>query len=104
MYRSKSSSSDLLTVITIGSNSTLTKEVNGLGKYTEYEFQVLAFSSVGNSPSSVKVVRTNEDGKRVAKDYTFNRPLKTLRVSYNAFPCVIGIYFMDKTLCLYARS
>jgi len=62
MYRNKSSAADPLTVITIDSNSTLTREVAGLGKYTEYEFQVLAFSSVGNGPESpVKVVRTNED-------------------------------------------
>jgi len=61
LYRNKSSASDPLTVITIRSNSTLTTEVTGLGKYTEYEFQVLAFSSIGNGPSSVQVVTTNED-------------------------------------------
>ena len=63
LYRNKSSASDPLTVITIGSNSTLTREVTGLGKYTEYEFQVLAFSSIGNGPRSVQVVTTNEGGK-----------------------------------------
>ena len=55
-------SSDPLTVMTIGINSTLSTDVTGLHKYTKYEFQVLAFSSVGNGPSSVKEVRTNEDG------------------------------------------
>jgi len=54
-------SSDPLTVMTIGINSTLSTDVTGLRKYTKYEFQVLAFSSVGNGPSSVKEVRTNED-------------------------------------------
>ena len=40
-----------------------TRDVTGLDKYTEYEFQVLAFTSVGDGPnSSVEVVRTKEDG------------------------------------------
>ena len=35
----------------------------GLDKYTEYEFELLAFTSVGDGPKSlVKVARTNEDG------------------------------------------
>jgi len=63
LHRNKSPASDPLTVITIRSNSTLTREVTGLGKYTEYEFQVLAFSSIGNGPGSVQVVTTNEGGK-----------------------------------------
>ena len=42
----------------------LTKDVAGLEKYTEYEFQVLAYTSVGDGPSSPVVVeRTKEDGK-----------------------------------------
>ena len=49
---------------TINSSATLTKEVTGLRKYTEYEFQVLAFTSVGDGPnSSVEVERTRQDGK-----------------------------------------
>ena len=37
-----------------------------LDKYTEYEFQVLAFTSKGDGPkSSVVVVRTKEDGKNM---------------------------------------
>ena len=64
LYRNKSSSAAPLTVITIGRNSTLTRNVTGLAEFTEYEFQVLAFSSMGNGPkSSVQKVRTNEDGK-----------------------------------------
>ena len=48
----------------INSNTTRTKVVSELDKYTEYEFQVLAFTSVGDGPnSSVKVERTKEDGK-----------------------------------------
>ena len=57
-------SSDPLTSVTIASNSTLTRDVTGLDKYTEYEFQVLVFSSVGSGPPSpLRVVRTNEDGE-----------------------------------------
>ena len=42
----------------------LSRVVRGLDKYTEYEFQVLAFSSKGDGPkSSVVVERTKEDGK-----------------------------------------
>ena len=45
---------------------TLTRDVTGLDKYTEYEFQVLAFTSKGDGPkSSVVVVRTKEDGKNM---------------------------------------
>ena len=44
--------------------ASLSKVVSGLDKYTEYEFQVLAFSSKGDGPkSSVVVERTKEDGK-----------------------------------------
>ena len=48
----------------IDTASTLSKIVTGLDKYTEYEFQVLAFTSVGDGPNStVMSVRTEEDGK-----------------------------------------
>ena len=63
LYRIKNSPGPL-TSVTIASNLTLTRPITGLGKYTEYEFQVLAFSSVGNGPlSNVSVARTKEDGK-----------------------------------------
>ena len=52
-------------MVAINTGATLTKEVTGLDKYTEYEFQVLAFTSVGDGPkSSVGVERTKEDGKK----------------------------------------
>ena len=52
-------------MVPISSGGTLTKDVTGLDKYTEYEFEVLAFTSVGDGPkSSFKVERTKEDGKR----------------------------------------
>ena len=50
-------------MIPINSTATLTQDVTGLDKYTEYEFQVLAFTSVGDGPnSSVEVERTMPDG------------------------------------------
>ena len=51
------------TTLTISSGSTLRRNVTGLYKYTEYEFQVLAFTSDGDGPkSSLEVERTMEDG------------------------------------------
>ena len=64
LYRNFSSVEDPLTVITIEGNSILSYEVTGLGIFTKYEFQVLAFSIMADGPSSaVKTVRTNADGK-----------------------------------------
>ena len=49
----------------INSSLILTKAIVGLDKLTEYEFQVLAFTAVGDGPkTSVRVERTKEDGKR----------------------------------------
>ena len=53
------------TMVAINNGGTLTKDVTGLEKYTEYKFQVLAFTSVGDGTnSSAKVKRTLQDGKR----------------------------------------
>ena len=44
--------------------TSLSRDVRGLDKYTEYEFQVLAFTSVGDGPNgTVMSVQTKEDGK-----------------------------------------
>ncbi|CAH3116195.1 unnamed protein product [Pocillopora meandrina] len=60
-YKKKSSSVPGI-VLSINSESTLNRNVTGLDKYTEYEFQVLAFTSTGDGPkSSVVVKRTKED-------------------------------------------
>ena len=43
-----------------------TTDVFGLSKYTEYDFQVLAFTSAGDGPkSTVKSEMTKEDGKKL---------------------------------------
>ena len=53
-------------VETINGGTTFSGVINGLDKYTEYEFQVLAFTSHGDGPeSSVVVERTMEDGKKL---------------------------------------
>ena len=63
MFYKKKDSAGSATTVPINSGGTLTKNVPGLDKYTEYEFEVLAFTSVGDGPkSSVVVRRTNEDG------------------------------------------
>ena len=67
-YRKKDSvGSPLKLIITGGGNHI--KDVTGLAKFTEYEFQVLASTSVGDGPqSSVVVERTKEDGKNLLAD------------------------------------
>ena len=51
--------------LTISSGSTLTKDVTGLEMYREYNFEVLAFTSIGDGPKSdEKTVKTREDGKK----------------------------------------
>lgn len=51
-------------IIPMTGSTNLTKNITGLDKYTVYEFQVLAFTSVGDGPkSSVKFERTKEGSK-----------------------------------------
>ena len=48
----------------INDKAVRTTDVSGLSKYTKYEFQVLAFTSVGDGPNStVKSETTKEDGR-----------------------------------------
>ena len=64
LFYKKKGSSGSPTQITINSGSILTKVVTELDEYTEYEFQVLAYTSVGDGPkSSAKSKRTMEDGE-----------------------------------------
>ena len=51
------------TALSISSGSILSRNVTGLDKFAEYEFQVLAFTSDGDGPKSpVEVERTKEAG------------------------------------------
>ena len=62
-YKQKDSAASQ-TMLTIDNGVSRNRQFAGLEKYTEYEFQVLAFTSVGDGPkSSVVVRRTKEDGK-----------------------------------------
>ena len=63
LFYKKKGSGGAATTLSISNGATLSRTVIGLDKYTEYEFQVLAFTSDGNGPkSSVEVKRTMEDG------------------------------------------
>ena len=66
LFYKKKDSSLSPTSLTIHNGTIRTKVVVGLDEYTEYEFQVLAFASVGDGPKSfVEVKRTKEDGKKL---------------------------------------
>ena len=63
LFYKEKSLSGLATTLRINDGASRNKTVTGLDKYTEYEFQVLAFTSVGDGPNSpVKTGRTMEDG------------------------------------------
>ena len=63
LFYKKKGSAGSATTLPISDGRTSSKTVSGLDKFTEYEFQVLAFTSDGDGPkSSVKVKRTMEDG------------------------------------------
>ena len=65
LYKKKDSVGPPLNSIINGGENRI-KEVTGLAKFSEYEFQVLAFTSVGDGPkSSIEVERTKEDGKNL---------------------------------------
>ena len=65
LFYKKKGSIELPTSLTISNGTRRSKIVSGLDEYAEYEFQVLAFTYVGDgAKSSVKVERTNEDGKK----------------------------------------
>jgi len=64
LYKKKGSSGPQ-TVVPVNGESIRTKDVSWLAEYTEYEFQVLAYTSVGDGArSSVKFEMTMEDGKK----------------------------------------
>ena len=53
-----------LQYLNVNNPSSTTTDVTGLGKYTEYSVQVIAFTVKDGSPSDAKVIRTQEDGKQ----------------------------------------
>ena len=64
MFYKRKSPGEAATMVIINNGTASTKDVTVLAKYTEYEFQILVFTSVGDGPnSSVKIERTREDGK-----------------------------------------
>ena len=66
LFYKKRVSSGSATMVQVDDGATRTENITGLDKYTEYEFQVLAFTCNGYGPkSSVKVERTNEDGELI---------------------------------------
>ena len=71
-YKEKGSIDDSPPFFHIKSVSILNKSVTGLSEFTDYEFQVLAYTSVGDGPKSpVLVARTErrkEDGERNCYD------------------------------------
>ena len=69
MFYKKRGSAGLATTLTMNNGTALSRDVGGLDIYTEYEFEVLAFTSVGDGPRSspVVVVRTMKRGKNYKK-------------------------------------
>ena len=66
LFYKKKDSSGSLTVVLVNDGSIQKKVVSELDVYTEYQFQVLAYTSVGDGPkSSIKYERTNEGGKKL---------------------------------------
>ena len=65
LFYKKRGSAGQATPLTIKNGTASSKDVTGLDIYTEYEFEVLAFTSVGDGPRSspLVVVRTTRDGK-----------------------------------------
>ena len=64
LFYKRKSPGEAATMVIINNGTASTKDVTVLAKYTEYEFQILVFTSVGDGPnSSVKSERTREDGK-----------------------------------------
>ena len=64
LFYQKSGSVGRASTLTINNGTALSKDVTGLENNTEYEFEVLAFTSVGDGPkTSPVVVRTMKDGK-----------------------------------------
>ena len=75
-YKKKNTPGSLTTFLLVDNGAARNKIVTGLGKYTVYEFQVLAYTSAGDGQkSSVQNGTTMEDGNRYC--YNIDRTLDT---------------------------
>ena len=81
----------------INDKAVLTTDVIGLAKYTDYEFKVLAFTSVGDGPNStVESETTKEDGKKLILIISkFNLHVLFLLVWNNVFKTVQYVIFIS---------
>ena len=81
----------------INDGVTFSEIATGLEKCTEYEFQVLAFTSFGDGPkSSIKVETTKKDGKRLMIMATESIIICYLRTKYKVKCSPRSIWFTDK--------
>ena len=75
-------------MLSIRNRTTRTVPVTGLDKNSEYEFQVLAFTSVGDGPkSSVEVERTKEDGKSSTMTVTYH-----IYLIHTSIRCLVSVF------------
>ena len=98
LFYKKKGSSGLQTIEPINSESIRNKVVTGLDVYTEYEFQVLAYTSVGDGPKSSKqYARTKEEGKKLIKDDKQNTSLYVILTLLGMVQVQVANYI----LCLF---
>ena len=84
-------------MIDVSNAAVYTKTVTGLQESTEYELQVLAYTSTGDGPKScVHFVKTKEVGKcyiTFRKINTGQQPrVNFLRFSFDVFLCLTIVY------------
>ena len=77
LFYKKKSSSGSQTVVPVNNGSTLTKVFTGLNGYTEYEFQVLAYTSKGNGPRSNPLSATTKEAGEISE----------IAIPYNSVYC-----------------
>ena len=89
-----------MTTLIINDGATITKNVTGLLKYTEYEFQVLAFTSAGDGRnSSVISERTKEDGKKGKNCDGETYLIRIRSISVFIFPFDIRVRVLLEHIC-----
>ena len=81
----------ILSISSVYSGAKQRRTIKGLAKYTEYEFQVLAFTSTGDGPKSLfEVGRTLEDGNNLTKTVCFETFSFVWCIETLVFPSVIA--------------